>query len=433
MENIIWYLLDFIFSVINFTMLYFFISAFLKTGSKINISGKITVILIIFTVNYITMLLTQNGAVISSVTILGAFFIALFCFKAKVLSASIASLFAFLAGATSEIIAIFIITNFQDISVSVILENNLYRAQGRSLTFMIFIIILALTKNFMSGSVGSIKIRSLITLCILPVSSAVFLQNFSLQIVETAYVSTIYDITLIMYVTIINALVFVMLENLIRQNEKKERIILLEAQNSTYSNHIKHLIDRNEHIQRISHDFKQQLQILYILCKEQKYEKLLGNLEELSNSQDRFLLIDTDNLMLDCILIAKIIEAENNKINFSRKIDVAPNLEKLDEEICVLMGNALDNAIEACNRSTNEKFIGLEVVANTVQFLLHITNSVGVKPKKQNGKFITWKKDKISHGIGFQSITKTCERRGGKLIYEYDEKRFNIWVVIPFT
>lgn len=431
-EDLILELIEIFFSIVNLTMIYYFLDGFFKTRRKTTLSIKISTLVIIFSINYLTMIFSQNILIISNVNIITTFFLSFILFSSKISTSIIASIFSFLAGATSETIATVIIITFQDISMHLILEVSFYRIQARSLTFIIFLILISLVKRFAVGRINSIKIRYLVTLCTLPIFSIIFLQNFFLNIIESLYAPTLYEIFPIIYITTINVLVFAMLENLIKQHEKNQYILMIEAQKNTYINHISNLVDRNDNIQRLSHDFKQQIQLLYILCKEKKYEKLLQNLEELSNSNDHSLVIDTKNLMLDAVLSYKISTAKNKKIQFEKNLDIAPNIEKIDEEICVLIGNALDNAIEACERSELEKFIGLEISVTKVQMLLHITNSVGILPKKINGKFISSKKEKTKHGIGFQSMTRTCEKLNGKLIYEYDEKRFNVWIIIPF-
>lgn len=251
--------------------------------------------------------------------------------------------------------------------------------------------------------------------------------------VALPYAPTTNEIMPIISIVAVNVLLFILVEILIRQNEKNQKLLLIEVQNDAHITHIKQLTQYQNQIRTMSHDFRQQVQELYTLCVENKSDELQAKLTELSNRRSKDLAMDTGNIMLDSILTSKIEVAEVEKIDFKQKLDVEPELDYINSEICVLLGNALDNAIEACVRSDGDKFIGMELTATPKQFLCHIINTIGATPQA-DGEFLkTAKQDTLRHGIGLQSMSQICEDVGGTLTYDFNEEHFNLWIKITIS
>jgi len=252
-------------------------------------------------------------------------------------------------------------------------------------------------------------------------------------LVALPYAPTTNEIMPIISIVAVNVLLFILVEILIRQNEKNQKLLLIEVQNDAHITHIKQLTQYQNQIRTMSHDFRQQVQELYTLCVENKSDELQAKLTELSNRRSKDLAMDTGNIMLDSILTSKIEVAEVEKIDFKQKLDVEPELDYINSEICVLLGNALDNAIEACVRSDGDKFIGMELTATPKQFLCHIINTIGATPQA-DGEFLkTAKQDTLRHGIGLQSMSQICEDVGGTLTYDFNEEHFNLWIKITIS
>jgi len=235
-------------------------------------------------------------------------------------------------------------------------------------------------------------------------------------------------------IIIVNIFIFILVETIIWQNEKSKELILIEAQSIAQQKHILQLIDNHEHIRQISHDFKQQVDVLYRLCNEKHYDELLYNLSKLSKHHNSLLIVKTGNLMLDTILSSKKEDAVKQGVEFELKLNVQPMLHYITMDICILLGNAIDNAIEACARShSNKKSIEMELTADSSRFLFHMKNNIGELPQKEGEFLKTQKADTLRHGIGLQSIKQICKRLDGDMTYEYDNMKFAIWIYLPIN
>jgi len=230
-------------------------------------------------------------------------------------------------------------------------------------------------------------------------------------------------------VVVANVLVLVLIENLIRQNEKSRLLILQKFQNETQQNYITGLADNLAEKRLMSHDFRHSIDMIHALLG--KENELRAYISELSGKKPLTLTLDTGNVMLDAVLTSKKAEAVGNNIDFTLKMDIPQGLPDISVEICTLLSNALDNAIEACGRSSEKcKFIKVEIRAAGAQFLCRIVNTIGTKPRS-DGKFLaTSKADKANHGIGLRSMAQTCDKLGGELCFEYDDVQFELQMYI---
>ena len=240
-------------------------------------------------------------------------------------------------------------------------------------------------------------------------------------------ISTNMNTTAINMMIVMAALVFVSII-VGRQSEKSKASIL--HQNELQKSHILQLAKNQEQIKMLSHDFKQKVETIHTLNKSGKSSELTAYITQIYNSHPTFILIDTGDAMVDAILSSKEAEALRNSIDFSLDMDIPQGLPKLSIEICTLLGNALDNAIEACMRASR-RFIRIEIRAAETQFLCRIVNTLGVAPKPDGDFLRTSKAEPTIHGMGLKSMKQTCDDLGGDFSFEYTDTHFELQVYLP--
>ncbi len=137
--------------------------------------------------------------------------------------------------------------------------------------------------------------------------------------------------------------------------------------------------------------------------------------------------------IMDLILNYKIWEAEKKEIRVSCEIRGYMDfvLEMTDEEVCSLIGNLWDNAIEACETLTNEeKWIDFKMRIRPSKFLLEIRNPYQKIRKDTHGNFVTTKTDKKPHGIGVRIIKNIVEQHNGYFNCVLDDHIFKVEIMI---
>ncbi len=195
---------------------------------------------------------------------------------------------------------------------------------------------------------------------------------------------------------------------------------IIEYQNELISKHCNEVENIYREMRSWRHDYHNHIQMM-------KAHIALGQVDELNAYFDTLehdlkkidKVIKTGNVMLDAILGSKISLAASKEIEINAKARVSNNLEITNIDLCVLMGNLLDNAIEACLSKKDDghyefekPFIRIYIGMKGTHLYICVTNTVFGKVDKKGGKYISHK-DKAFHGFGLMRIDKICSKYGG--------------------
>jgi len=432
-ESFIRIVVELVFAGISVVALYYFIRAFLKQERKIHIVWKALVVIGIFIVRFFSNYFFYDSVwVISGVSVVGAILVGAVCFRVKWLWIILSVAFFWLASACAELVSVFIITAFQPVPVNEFMLHSTHRLQGQTISYLLMLMLITLMSHFKLRKMHFINFKIALAFCALPLVSMFIAYQFVMYAVRHIYTPAISDILILFSLIFVNTLIFLLIESLVREESKSRMLLLLKIQNEAQQSHIVQLMESQAQIQKISHDFKQNVESLLALCVDNNYEQLSSNLYKLSNSHPTYLLVNTENIMLDALLSSKMEKAEKNNIKFDLKLKILPKLEGITMDICTLLGNALDNAIEACVRSKeNDQFIKLELEISTLQFVCRIKNTLGTAPKLDGKYYRTLKPDYKFHGIGLRSMGQTCDTLGGSLDFWHDDKYFECQIYLP--
>ena len=201
--------------------------------------------------------------------------------------------------------------------------------------------------------------------------------------------------------------------------EKMQMNEQIEMQKKYY----KALTEAVENEREIRHNFKYQLAALKGFLDT-------GNEEELRQYCDRLerellnitVLPRTGNAAADGILYHYACRAKEKKISF----DVCCRLDQLsisDTDLCCLLGNALENALTACETYEGKRYITISAEKNQDMLLLTIDNSFdGILLKK--GEKILSRKRENKEGIGLKSMRQICEKYDGLSRFEAEGEQF---------
>ena len=205
------------------------------------------------------------------------------------------------------------------------------------------------------------------------------------------------------------------------------------------------------------HDIINNLSLANMLMEEGKTEEagahiksLLGNVSALSPQYI------TGDEMLDCIVAMKAAKMDELGINFTSDgvVDGGLNMKPMD--ICSIFANAMDNAIEAAQKSSHDSsdehesqyeynasngqeaspYVSLRIKRTGQFFILKISNSTLTKvdvDRLMVTSGYTSKKDKEHHGFGLRNISRTVEKYDGFVKADSDEKEFSLSIMIPRT
>lgn len=138
--------------------------------------------------------------------------------------------------------------------------------------------------------------------------------------------------------------------------------------------------------------------------------------------------------MANSILGYYSLKAKGTGIPFHCACSIPKQLSISDSDLCIVLSNALENAIEACRNldNTSERFISNEVKALNKHLLIKIENSYNGNLNVQDGNYLSTKSEK-SGGIGLQNIKKVVEAYGGFIKIEHNGKVFTLMAAFPLS
>ncbi len=187
--------------------------------------------------------------------------------------------------------------------------------------------------------------------------------------------------------------------------------------------------ENEEQIKHLRHDLNNHLIMIQSLCEEgnyeevQKYTKHLRNDIVLAGSN-----VLTGNKVADLIVRSKLKEATEHDIEFtfSGSLEGLSTMEAPD--ICGLLANAYDNAIEACLTQQNP-YIHTKVSTTRNYTVIQITNSIPHKISIRHNRIATTKQ-KDSHGYGIEIMNKIAHKYNGSCTLHSSEKELTVKIVL---
>ena len=214
-----------------------------------------------------------------------------------------------------------------------------------------------------------------------------------------------------------------------RQNRELQSFMHMQKQQYDYQ------LQQSVAVRRFKHDLVNHIGVLRELMNEKKTEEAKEYIDTIWDIQDEFdLKIYTGDSFLDIIMnyYSYLADKENIEFVVSGKLTGEMHLEMFD--LTTLMGNILQNAIEATRKAAIPK-IRVELIEHKKEFFIVVSNSVDEIIDTQKGLSMTSKKDKENHGFGLKNIVTTVEKYHGEYymesIVENGEAMFKFSVAIP--
>ena len=179
------------------------------------------------------------------------------------------------------------------------------------------------------------------------------------------------------------------------------------------------------------HDYKNHMQVLKIYVESREWEHALTYISQMNEdltSVDH--VVKTGNMMADAIVNSKVSLAKRKEIRLDVTAKVPERLPISDVEFCVIFGNLMDNAIEACEKiaSKEERFIRIYIGQFKKQFYLSVTNATN--QTRRAGKYYSLKGE--GHGFGLYRIDKIVKEKKGFLNRKDEPGVFATEIMLPF-
>ncbi len=187
-----------------------------------------------------------------------------------------------------------------------------------------------------------------------------------------------------------------------------------------------------EQMERLRHDMKNHMISLQGLLKSGEYEKMAHYLDQMA-ALGAFEPEEpvTGNKAVNALLYQKQKESREKNIRWSCHVHIPGNFYVEEIDLCIILGNAIDNAIEECDRlqEPSEKFIEVQAEMADQFFLLKIKNGTHLQEIRET--YVSKKRNKGMTGIGLSNIRDAALKYNGVVELEIRAGVFSISVLIP--
>lgn len=181
------------------------------------------------------------------------------------------------------------------------------------------------------------------------------------------------------------------------------------------------------------HDYRNHIQTMKAYLSMGMYEELADYLDQLDEDLNQVdTVIKTGNVMMDAVLNSKISVARAKRITVEAKAKVPQHLSIAEVDLCVILGNLLDNAIEACMQIPQEsqRFIRIYIDILRGQLYLYVINATAGNLRRQGGSYLSTKSAR-EHGFGLMRMDRVVKKYHGYLERQDEKGVFATEVLLP--
>ena len=216
---------------------------------------------------------------------------------------------------------------------------------------------------------------------------------------------------------------------------KDDQLRLSEVQNKKNQNQLQAFRDMQSLYERQGrklHDYKKQLSTLQELMKSGDIDTALEFTEQLTKSiAVEMSEINVGHPIINAVLNQQYRVAKGKGIGMTFAISDLKDIKISDDEIVVMLGNLIENAIHECEKVValgQSASISVKFVEKDGTIILNVRNPIMQKVAIENNKVITPSQD--GHGIGLSNVELIAEKNGGTFAISCDDKDFVVAVVI---
>jgi signal transduction histidine kinase len=432
-HNIAWYFIEAFTSIFEILIILTFLNAFLErkfTTRPINIAVLILGFLQLFVVSSFLYNI-PNVLIVNFLSV--STFLSLILYKGKLNTHIFTCVLLLAILVVTELASICILVLSLNLEAEIFQNDPVFKLIAviikNILSFVAVKIICNFKKSYITET-GRIYFVFLLMVPVICIIVALIILNLILLYNVTSTFFVLIAYIGLMYV---NVIVFSIYEATMRQLEEGYKYKLIEKQLELQLNHYNKLAENREVLSEVIHDFKNHLNCIYNLYKYEKKNDLGNYIENLISITDPEKVIDTGNPVIDAVLSEKLDMADKMGIKFRHELNLPSNVEIEYTDLCIVLGNSLDNAIEACKRINDNmlnKEIRLSMNHRDSYMIIVITNTCDQLPIKGEKFYRSSKSSPELHGIGLQSIERTVKKYNGNMVVKCERNIFELEIVM---
>ena len=417
MNSVLYYIVFLVLNAFDTYIIYQFMKSFFKNNYNDKTFTLILYIIYYFISSLIYIFLSNFVLNLASSVLL--VFMLTIGYRSKVLTKVISTVLAVLTFLTAEIIIAVLIG-----AINMDLTKHTYYGTELSLLAVsllkyLFVKIISRFRN-LNGDIR--PPRSFLLIVFLVPLISIFLE---MQLITQNNISEIIYASTLVCVVLLNFMVFYLYDSITKLFTEKVNAAAAKQKSIYYQKEAQLLEQNMGEIKKLRHDMKNHLIAISELSKKNGNTDITDYISALSEKMVRAEeYSQTGILSLDSIINYKLTQAKQSGIKVSCEIAVPDDLKIAADDFVTIIGNLLDNAIEAAEKTQNDKYIFLNIRYTKGTLFITVKNSFDGTLNIKNNRYHTTKRDTLLHGIGLQSIEAAIHKYNGELLTSHSDTEF---------
>ena len=316
------------------------------------------------------------------------------------------------------------------------IHSQAYEIFGSVISKLLFLLIIfSLKKLFFDDGITEFSVKYSIMLILIPIGSIyvmneIFLFSYKINDDRAYFHSAIAALILLC----LNVLIFYIYVKLTDDLQLRRMTSVYEQQLELCERHQQEREISTLQLRDIKHNMKNNLISILAYAEQKKCEKIIEFVNDIMEDGGLSIstIVNSGNIVIDSLIGYWYEIAKKKDIDFSINLSVPMKMDFKGADICLILGNLLENAVEAAEKVKGNKYIKIQMKYDKNNLLIFLMNSYQgklIKTKDKNLK--STKSDAGNHGVGLPSVYRAVAKYYGTVnIDDSVPERFLIRVIL---
>ena len=247
-------------------------------------------------------------------------------------------------------------------------------------------------------------------------------RSFSLELLEICLITAILFLLIFAFASLI------LTKTMITQKIDQYNHEKIKLENQVLSSSYEQIVLRNEALLKQRHNFAKHLNVIRNL----RFDEAGTYIDDLlKNTREPLIKSYSGDPYVDAVLNSKIEEIEEKKIDFQFAVDIPKPIDLSTSDICSILYNLIENAIEACEKIKEPEQRSIDLsISHKGQFIAFVCRN-SILPQSVHHEDLYHSTKKASgHGFGIMSMKDSAERNGGSITFDIEENYLTVKVIL---
>lgn len=301
------------------------------------------------------------------------------------------------------------------------------------ITKVLFFFLTRIMLKFKKGEIKNLRVKDCVLLITIP-----FLITYSLVMLLFVFIRMELSTDMLIYMILFSvfnmaAIMFMyyMVYKTDKNNKMKMEYAMLTKQYEMQNESLEQINEVMRQLSAFKHDVKNNMQCVSEMIESGNYNAAASYCEEYCDNIEKVgTVYYTNNNALNAIINVKVNHAIHKNIDV--KTAITDSMKYMDDiDICVLLANIMDNAIEAEEKLKKEdRYMELEIYEKKNYHCISLKNRIKDSVLQNNENLLSTKSDGIEHGIGHKNVERIVKKYGGDVNYYEENNMFCCGIII---